>query len=48
MEVGGGPWFTRWQQEAAMAGPVKQLLNLPLDVEALADLLPGPLRPPGL
>ncbi|KAL4432855.1 hypothetical protein ABPG77_008181 [Micractinium sp. CCAP 211/92] len=48
VEVGGGPWFTRWQQEAAMAGPVKQLLNLPLDVEALADLLPGPLRPPGL
>ena len=48
VEVGGGPWFSRWQQEAEMAGPVKQLLNLPINVEALADWLPRQLRPPGL
>ncbi|PSC72651.1 Tocopherol chloroplastic [Micractinium conductrix] len=48
VEVGGGPWFSRWEQEAEMAAPVKALLNLPLDVEALAGWLPGPLRPPGL
>jgi hypothetical protein len=48
VEVGGGPWFSRWQQDAEMAGPVKQLLNLPINVEALADWLPSQLRPPGL
>ena len=48
VEVGGGPWFSPWRQEAAMAEPVKQLLNLPVDVEGLADLLPPLLRPPGL
>lgn len=48
VEVGGGPWFSRWRQEAEMAQPIKQLLNLPLDVEALADWLPSALRPPGL
>ena len=26
----------------------EKLLNLPVDMEALADLLPGALRPPGL
>ena len=48
VEVGGGPWFSPWRQQAEMAGPVKQLLNLPLDVEALAGWLPPQLRPPGL
>ena len=48
VEVGGGPWFTRWAAEAAMAPPVKALLNLPLDVEGLAAWLPPQLRPPGL
>lgn len=31
-----------------MAEPVKALLNLPIDVEALAEALPRSLRPPGL
>ena len=48
VEVGGGPWYSRWQQEAAMAEPVSMLLNLPIDVEGLADLLPRWGRPPGL
>ncbi|PRW18397.1 tocopherol cyclase [Chlorella sorokiniana] len=48
VEVGGGPWFSTWRQQAEMAGPVKQLLNLPLDVEGLAGWLPPQLRPPGL
>lgn len=48
VEVGGGPWWSGWQTEAAMSEPVKQMLNLPIDVEALADLVPPPLRPPGL
>lgn len=48
VEVGGGPWWSKWQAEAAMSEPIKQMLNLPIDVEALADLVPPPLRPPGL
>jgi tocopherol cyclase len=48
VEVGGGPWWSRWRAEARMAEPVRRLLGLPLDVEALAGLLPRALRPPGL
>lgn len=48
VEVGGGPWWSAWRTEAAMSDPVKQLLNLPIDMEALADFVPKPLRPPGL
>jgi hypothetical protein len=31
-----------------MAEPIKQLLGLPINVEALASFLPQQLRPPGL
>ena len=48
VEVGGGPWWSGWEAKAEMSEPVKRLLNLPIDVEALADLLPGVVRPPGL
>lgn len=48
VEVGGGPWWSTWRGKAAMAEPVKQMLNLPIDMEALADWLPQQLRPPGL
>lgn len=48
VEVGGGPWWTAWSAEASMSAPVKQLLNLPVDLEAIADLVPAGLRPPGL
>lgn len=48
VEVGGGPWWTGWSTTAAMSEPVKRLLNLPVDVEGLADWLPKSLRPPGL
>ena len=48
VEVGGGPWWTEWAEEAEMSEPVKQLLNIPIDVEYLVDLLPDQLRPPGL
>jgi tocopherol cyclase len=48
VEVGGGPWWSAWAARAAMAEPVRRLLNLPLDFEALTDLVPPGLRPPGL
>jgi tocopherol cyclase len=48
VEVGGGPWWSTWKGNAAMAPLVKQALNLPIDVEGLADWLPRNLRPPGL
>lgn len=48
VEVGGGPWFSRWEQSAEMAPGVAAALNLPLDVEGLAEMLPPFLRPPGL
>lgn len=48
VEVGGGPWWAAWSTEARMAEPVRRLLNLPLDVEALGDMVPSWLRPPGL
>jgi tocopherol cyclase len=31
-----------------MKEPFRSLLQLPLDVGALAQAIPGPLRPPGL
>ena len=48
VEVGGGPWWSGWSTTAAMSEPVKRLLNLPVDVEALADMVPKAFRPPGL
>ena len=48
VEVGGGPWWSDWIMEAKMSEPVKQLLNLPIDVESLTDFLPPIVRPPGL
>jgi len=48
VEVGGGPWWTEWNTKAEMAEPVRQLLNLPIDMEALVDFVPPMLRPPGL
>ncbi|KAL6775750.1 TCY1 [Auxenochlorella protothecoides x Auxenochlorella symbiontica] len=48
VEVGGGPWWSGWKARAAMAGGVKALLNLPVDVEGLTGWLPGGLRPKGL
>jgi tocopherol cyclase len=48
VEVGGGPWWSAWSAEAKMAPFVRDLLNLPVDLEAAADFIPRPLRPPGL
>ena len=48
VEVGGGPWWSAWSSRAEMSEPVRRLLNLPVDVEALADWVPSSLRPPGL
>ena len=47
VEVGGGPWFDGWKTRAKMAEPVRRLLNLPVDIEGLADFLPAHLKPPG-
>jgi len=49
VEVGGGPWWSDWSVEAQMSEPVRQLLQLPVDVEYLTEiLLPKGMRPPGL
>ena len=48
VEVGGGPWWSTWSVEAKMSEPVKQLLNVPVDIEYLTSFIPPQLRPPGL
>jgi tocopherol cyclase len=48
VEVGGGPWWSAWKSEAAYSPPVRQLLSLPVDVEALSAMMPQQLWPPGL
>ena len=48
VEVGGGPWEEPWKAEARMKQPLKALVRLPVDVDGLASILPGSLRPPGL
>jgi tocopherol cyclase len=48
VEVGGGPWWSTWKGKADMAELVKLALNVPVDVEGLAEWLPSKLRPPGL
>ncbi|KAK9792704.1 hypothetical protein WJX73_007933 [Symbiochloris irregularis] len=48
VEVGGGPWDATWKAQAQMRQPLKSLVGLPVDVEGLASLMPGPLRPKGL
>ena len=47
LEVGGGPWFAPWVASAAMTQPLRSLAAMPLDVGALASVLPS-LRLPGL
>jgi tocopherol cyclase len=46
--VGGGPWWTSWDATANMREPFRSLVQLPIDVGALARATPGRLRPPGL
>lgn len=48
VEVGGGPWDTTWKSEAQMRQPLKSLVGLPVNVEAVASVLPKGLRPKGL
>lgn len=49
VEIGGGPWWSDWAVEAQMSEPVKKLLQIPLDIDYIADtFLPDALRPPGL
>ncbi|GAX74585.1 hypothetical protein CEUSTIGMA_g2033.t1 [Chlamydomonas eustigma] len=48
LEVGGGPWWTPWVAEAAMKEPFRSLVQLPVDVGLLGNMVPGPLKPPGL
>lgn len=48
VEVGGGPWDSAWRAEATMKEPLRSLVQLPVDVEAVSFVLPGTLRPPGL
>ena len=48
VEVGGGPWWEAWKSEARMQEPLKTLVKLPINVEALSKRLPASLRPKGL
>uniref|UniRef100_A0A7S3VSV1 Tocopherol cyclase n=1 Tax=Dunaliella tertiolecta TaxID=3047 RepID=A0A7S3VSV1_DUNTE len=48
LEVGGGPWWSAWSAKASMKEPFKSLVTLPIDVAALARMVPQPLKPPGL
>ena len=48
LETGGGPWFETWSGKAAMSAPLRAALRLPVDVEAVAGLVAGGRRPPGL
>lgn len=48
VEVGGGPWWSDWAVEAQMSEPVRQLLQIPIDIDFIADtFLPEQFRPPG-
>jgi len=48
LEVGGGPWWSAWSARADMKEPFRSLVQLPIDVGAIAQMVPQPLRPPGL
>jgi tocopherol cyclase len=48
MQVGGGPWWSTWSARADMKEPFRSLVQLPIDVGAIAAAVPQPLRPPGL
>ncbi|KAI8472481.1 MAG: tocopherol cyclase-domain-containing protein [Monoraphidium minutum] len=48
LEVGGGPWWGAWSAKADMKEPFRSLVQLPIDVGALAQAAPPILRPPGL
>jgi tocopherol cyclase len=48
VEVGGGPWWDAWKSEAEMKEPLKSLIKLPVDVDAISANLPASLRPKGL
>lgn len=48
VEVGGGPWWEAWTSEAQMQEPLKSLVKLPIDVEAISSRLPQALQPRGL
>lgn len=47
LEVGGGPWYTTWKAKARLQGPLKSLLQLPIDVERVFAPVPL-LKPPGI
>ena len=49
LEVGGGPWFGRWEARSNMNDVLKAVLNLPLpqSTEEI-PFVPGALLPPGL
>jgi len=46
LEVGGGPWFDRWEGTTVVNEVVNNIVGIPIDV---ASLFPIPfLKPPGL
>jgi len=48
VEIGGGPWDSAWTAEATMKEPLRSLVQLPVNVEAVSAALPGNVKPPGL
>jgi hypothetical protein len=48
LQVGGGPWWSPWSATADMKEPFRTLVQLPIDLGALSQVVPDPLKPPGL
>jgi len=47
LEVGGGPWFDTWKGKTSTPAALRSALELPIDVEAIFNLVPL-FKPPGL
>ena len=49
LEVGGGPWFGRWEAQSNMGGALRAALNLPVPQSAEeVPFIPPAFLPPGL
>lgn len=48
LEVGGGPWWGPWSAKAAMKEPLRTLVQAPIDLGKIREVVPGPIKPPGL
>ncbi|KAG6545849.1 hypothetical protein Mapa_012810 [Marchantia paleacea] len=47
LEVGGGPWYNKWQYKSQIQDPLRTLVGLPVNVEKVFSSVPQ-FKPPGL